>query len=145
MADTQDSIFDKVTNPYLQAAICLSFGVAFLLMGSIMSGLGLMEWDVNFPYTTAGAMMLFYAIFSSIISIKIEDLNKYWQKSILGYIALSGFLILLAYLITGKPVTQVASFTWIYQVLTFSFLGFLSIIGFIKFIFTFLVNGEDTN
>ena len=75
--DRQTSIFDYVTNPVLQASFSLGFGVLFLFFGACFYWLGMMEWDENFPWTTAGTFMLFYALFSSIVSLKADDLNEY--------------------------------------------------------------------
>ena len=139
----ENSIFAKAHSPLLQAGIVLGLGVSFMLLGGIFTWTGLMDMGVKFPWTTAGAFMLFYAIFNSVFGLSSDNINQYMKLSILCYIGLVAGLTLFAYLFSGKWINEVGSFRWIFFVLAFGYLAFISIIGMMKNVFEFFMKKEE--
>ncbi len=132
-----DSIFEKVVSPYVQIGIVLVTALLFMIIGAVAIG------GERFPWTTAGSFMLLYAIFNSVFSINSEDLNEYWKHSILAYAGLVAGLSGLAYVFSGKWITEVGTFSWIFFILTFGYLAFLSIIGMVKGIYQIAMREDE--
>lgn len=126
------SIFAKAHNPILQASLILGAALFIMLSGFIANSLNIADVSIGFYWQTISSFMLLYAIFNSIISFAAKDLNQYWLRSILAYVGIVAIGSGCAYLITGKTVNEVDSYRWIFFIITFGFLSFLSITGFIK-------------
>lgn len=69
-------------------------------------------------------------------------MDRYWTRSILGYIALAGIGALLAWGFSSLSINDAGSYRWIYIVLTFGYLFFLSMIGFMRKIVDFAQREE---
>ncbi|MEZ4933606.1 MAG: hypothetical protein R2788_15980 [Saprospiraceae bacterium] len=61
------------------------------------------EVEQRLPWTLAGTFILFFAIFNSLISLMTDNMDRYWTRSILSYVALAGAVALLAW---GFPRSQ---------------------------------------
>lgn len=91
----------------------------------------------QFPWTIATSFLLFYAIFNSVISLASKDLNKYWGRSMLCFAVLACSSALVAYFFSALTIDEIGPYKWIYFVLSFGYLVFLSILGFMKRIVDF--------
>ncbi len=80
----------------------------------------------------AGTVILFYALFSSVLSLSTTDMNKYWTRSTVVYVALVLMCSGLAYLFSAQTISEAGSFRWIFMVLTFGYLLFLSLVRFMR-------------
>ncbi|MEO0779409.1 MAG: hypothetical protein AAF146_22810, partial [Bacteroidota bacterium] len=80
---------------------------------------------------------LFFALINSLSSLSAEDLNKYWGRSMLAFAALAVASGLTAYGLSSLSINEAGSYRWIFIVLTFGYLVFLSIIGLMKNIVEF--------
>ena len=137
MEKPKASFLYKAYNPFLQAALVFAAGFVVMLFSKLLSLIGIFETGQKFPWMTAAAFMLFYAIFNSITSLSAKDLNNYWFKSMASFAGLaiaSGFM---AYLFSSLSINEAGSYRWIFTVLTFGYLVFLSILGFMKRIVEF--------
>lgn len=134
---SENSIFEKVISPFVQIGIVLITAFVFMVIGTIAIG------GERFPWTTAGSFILLYALANSIFSLNSVDLNDYWKRSILAYIGLVAGLSGMAYMFSGKWITEVGSFTWIFTILSFGYLAFLSIVGMVKGIYQIVIKEDE--
>jgi len=136
--ETQESSFlYKAYNPILQAALVFGAGFIVMLFSKILGWTGIFETNQKFPWMTAAAFIFFFAIFNSITSLSAKNLNNYWLRSMASFVGLaiaSGFM---AYLFSSLTINEAGSYRWIFTVLTFGYLVFLSILGFMKRIVEF--------
>lgn len=144
MQDTQgnssDSFFAKAMNPYIIAGISLAGALSFMILGAFTNSIGATMLSERFPYIAAGSFLLLFAIYNAIFSLNADDLNKYWLKSFVAYACLGAGSLLLAYLFSS--LWMPGSFRWIFYILTFGYLAFLSIMGIVKRVFN-IVKRED--
>lgn len=138
--NTQNSFFAKAMNPYIIAGIALGSSVLFMILGKFTNAIGVTTLTERFPYISVGSFMLLFAIYNSVFSLNSEDINKYWISSFLAYCGLVAGGLLFAYLFSSLWLP--GTFRWIFFVLTFGYLTFLSMMGFLKRIFN-IVKRED--
>lgn len=131
------TVFDNVLNPYLQAGICLALALLFMLISAII------KIEETFPWVIAGSFALLFSLFNSIIMLRIKDMKQYWQRSIFSFIGMLVIGGLLAYLFSGIGINDAGSFRWIFIILTFGYLSFLSIVAFIKRMFFIIAREEE--
>lgn len=137
MNDTNTSIYYKAYNPILQAAGVFVLGLSVTLLAKLIDSLGLLEISNKFPWMCAAAFLLFFALINSLSSFSAGDLNKYWGRSMLSFAGLAIVSGLAAYGLSAISINDAGSYRWIFIVLTFGYLVFLSIIGLIKTIVEF--------
>ena len=123
---------DKTQNPIIQAVV-VSIGVLVMMFIAkliILAGSSVVGNRVF--WIIAGSAILFFAIFNSIISLSVNDMNQYWTRSTLCYTGLmisSGFF---AYVFSSMTISEAGTFKWIFMVLTFGYLFFLSVMRFMR-------------
>ena len=128
----QTSFMDKTQNPIIQAVV-VSIGVLVMMFIAkliILAGSSVVGNRVF--WIIAGSAILFFAIFNSIISLSVNDMNQYWTRSTLCYTGLmvsSGFF---AYVFSSMTISEAGTFKWIFMVLTFGYLFFLSVMRFMR-------------
>jgi hypothetical protein len=84
-----------------------------------------------------------YGLFSSILSLSIKgDMNQYWSRSTGVYALIMGLGGCLAWFFSGLMLSEAASFKWIFMVVTFGYLLFLSLMRFVRKV-VFLAQQED--
>lgn len=137
MKNAESSIYDKAYNPILQAGLVLGMILGVILIGKLINVIGIMTISDQFPWTIATSFLLFYAIFNSVISLASKDLNKYWGRSMLCFAVLACSSALVAYFFSALTIDEIGPYKWIYFVLSFGYLVFLSILGFMKRIVDF--------
>jgi len=137
MKNAESSIYDKAYNPILQAGLVLGMMLGIIIMGKLVNLLGIMTVSDQFPWTTATSFLLFFAIFNSVISLASKNLNKYWGRSMLCFAVLAIVSAFLAYFSSALSIEEIGPYKWIYFVLSFGYLVFLSILGFMKRIVDF--------
>jgi len=138
----QSSILDRQISPYQQ--LMAVFGRTFILMLSsrLMPAVPYSSTAGIMPWVVLCGMILFFSLMNSILSFASTDGAKYWRDSIISFAVLliaGGFL---AWGLSGVPIGAAGSVRWIYFVLTFGYLVFLSIVNLIKF-FVFLAQRQD--
>lgn len=121
-----------MVNPFIQGIVIACMIIFFVGIELIFKWTGISEPDQNSPWITSTAMLLFYTIANSIISIKANRLLQYWGRSITTYILLLVLGALFAYLVSGMPIDQAGSFRWLFVVLTLGYLIFLAIVQTMK-------------
>ena len=142
--NTNDSFFAKAYDPVRQAAVVLGCSVCFMAFTKIVSWSGLVEFKDYIPWVIAASFLLFFAVFNSVFSLSTDDMNKYWVRSMISYSGLAIISGLLAYLASSVAFNDAGTIRWIFIVLTFVYLVFLSIVNFMKKIVTFAEKEEWT-
>ena len=84
------------------------------------------------PWIITTAMVLFFSLFNSILSLKAESMNKYWGRSIIGFMVLLVLSAVIARLFSGLSMDEAGSFRWLFLVLTMGYLIFLAIVRTMK-------------
>jgi len=98
----------------------------------------------RWPWLTAASFLLFFALFNAIMSATSQNLMKYWGRSIYSFMGLAAGSGLLAWAFSGVPIGEAGSYKWIFFVITFGYLVFLSMIAFMKKIVEFAQKEEWT-
>ena len=130
--EKQSSFFYKAYNPALQAAIIFGAGLLVTAGSKLIQSAGILHVGERFPWLCAAAFLLFFALFNSIFSLSAKDINKYWTRSLLAYAFLVILSGLCAWAFSSISINQAGSYRWIFIVLTFGYLVFLSMMGFMK-------------
>jgi hypothetical protein len=137
-----DSFFNKAYNPVLQAGLVFVAALVVILGSKVVQATGLIEVGQRFPWMTAASFMLLFAVFNSIFSVSAKNLQKYWGRSIFCFMGLAAANGLLAWLFSSLTINEAGSYRWIYVVVTFGYLVFLSMMGFLKSIVEFAEREE---
>lgn len=140
MADT--SIFESKIDPLYQAGGALVTAFVFMLIGS---AIGAGTEDVvttKWPWLCALSFLLFFSVFNAIMSATSKDLMKYWGRSIYSFLGLAVLSGLLAWGFSGMTISQAGSYKWMFFVVTFVYLVFLSMVAFMKQIVEFAQKEE---
>ena len=135
------SFLDKLKNPIRQSIFILLFVFASNVIISIIASAGV-DFEQRLPWTIACTFILFFAIFNSLISLMSDNMDRYWTRSILSYVALAGLSGLMAWAFSSMSINEAGSYRWIYIVLTFGYLLFLSMVGFMRKIVEFAQREE---
>lgn len=117
--------------PFRQALLTFGLFLFFLICYKLLFASSIEEYS-RFPWVLAASFLLIFGVFNALVFLTVEHVGKYWSQSILSYGAfalLGGFS---AMFVSGLPLSEAGSFRWIYLVITFSYLIFLSIGGFMK-------------
>jgi len=118
----------KNISPFLQGGFVMLMLVLFIGMGKITSD------DPRFPWVVVCAMLLFYSVTNTILSIPTNDPQNYWWKSIVTFLGIAGIGGLIAYGVSGLAIGEAGSTQWLYVVFAVGYLVFISIVNLIKFI-----------
>lgn len=144
MNKADNSIFSKDINPYRQFVIVMAVFIGILILSEIVDAAGITAIEPAFPWTLAASFLLFFAIFNSVYSLAAKDDNTYWTKSFFSFLAMAGLSGFIAYFMAGLSFEEIGPYKWIYFVITFVYLVFISIIGFMKRIVNFAQKEEWT-
>jgi hypothetical protein len=136
------SIFEKKIDPVYQAAGTLIAVFIAILLGALVSS-GTEELVSNrWPWLCAASFLLLFAIFNAIMSATSNNLMKYWGRSIYSFTGLAVSSGLLAWAFSGLSIGEAGSYKWIFFVVSFGYLVFLSMIAFMKQIVEFAQKEE---
>jgi hypothetical protein len=141
----KENFYKKLEDPRYQslAIYILIFGIMLMAFG--VSKINPRLVGHKFYWLTATALMLFYAVFSSIASFASKDSNKYWGISVSSFVALAAIAGFTAYFFSGISIYDAGSYSWLYKVITFVYLLFMSMVRFMKGIVEFAQKEEWSN
>ncbi len=139
---TMINLSDKIDRPFVQALVI--FVASFLIMGIgwACTASGLIAFERLFAWSIGSALMLFFALMNSILSLRAVSFAKYWGASIYSYIGLAIATSMAAWGFSGVSLEEAGSYRWIYIVVTVGFLVFLSLVNLLKIIVRFAENEE---
>lgn len=129
MSTQNESLFEKSIDPIVQAGVALGGVLAFIVISKLVHLTGLMEVPVRFPWMASAAFMLLFALFNSVFSLSSENMMKYWGRSVYSFMGLAVGAGLLAYLFSSLSIGEAGSYKWIYMVVSFGYLVFLSMMA----------------
>ena len=132
MKNTSESFYSKAYNPYMQGGIILGASIIIMLLSKLSNYMGLIASNPDFCWLTASAFLLLYAVGNSLFCLSADDINKYWLNSMLTFALLAALSAGAAWGLSGLSLEEVGGYKWIFVVLVFGYLVFLSIIGFMK-------------
>lgn len=136
------NLYEKLDRPPAQAAATFAAALLIMVAGWAVGAAGWMETDPLFAWSIGSAFMLFFALMNSLMSLRAPNFAKYWGASMYSYIGLAIATSMTAWGISGIPIREAGSYRWIYIVVTFGFLVFLSMVNFMKIIVRFAENEE---
>lgn len=142
MSAGDKSLFDKAYDPILQAALALCGTIVFTLVAMLVRLTGLLWVSERFAWMSSAAFVLLFAVFNSVFALAAKDTLKYWGRSIYSFLGLAVLSGLAAYFLSSIPLADAGSYRWIYVVLTFGYLVFLSMMTFMKKIVEFAQREE---
>lgn len=129
--DEKTFFLKKDVNPFKQAGVIIVAMLVLQLIAFAVSKGGIDTGD-TIAWEVSLTMMLFFALANTMFFLNATDKNKYWSYSITSYIVLAAVSILIATLISGFGINDSGSIKWIYFVVTFGYLVFISIIGLMR-------------
>lgn len=134
--------FKKLDLPPYQAAAI--FVAALLLMGFgwLMTISGILVFDKLYAWSIGAALMLFFAMLNSLLSLRASSFAKYWGASMYSFLALGFATSMAAWGFSGIPLREAGSYRWIYIVVSVGFVVFLSMVNFMKIIVRFAEKEE---
>ena len=144
MEKSETSFFEKSFNPILQGVYIFAFAFIIMLIAKILKWTDLADIAGAAFWIIAGTSILLFAMFNSVLSLSTTDMNLYWTRSIPTYAALMVLSATLAYLFSDMTIHEAGTFRWIFMVLTFGYLLFLSMMRFMRKI-VHLAQKEDNN
>lgn len=136
-------LFDKyIFFPPFQAALIFVAGLLLMLIGWLLALSGMKSIDQLFAWSVASAFALLFAIFNSLMSLRATHAGKYWGASVYSFLGLVLCNTTAAWLFSGIPLRDAGTYRWIFIVVTFGFLVFLSMVNFMKKIVQFAEREE---
>ena len=128
------SILDKQISPFYQVTFVLIATFIFMLISGLAPKIPYSKTSHLGPWIVLCGMILFFALVNSVLSFGAKNGNIYWLHSIMSFASLLIIGGLMAWLVSGVTISDAGSVKWIYFVLTFGYLVFLSIVNLIKFL-----------
>ncbi len=141
---SNDQFLERAKDPLMQALAVLGFSVIFMAFAKLASLVGAAEFKDYFPWIISASFLLFFTVLNSLFSLSSDDMNRYWIRSIICYLGLAIVSGALAYLASSVSFDDAGTIRWIFYVLTFVYLVFLSILNFMKKIVAFAEREEWT-
>jgi hypothetical protein len=136
------SFFDKNISPLKQAILILSGSIFCMLVSLALSKAGVLDANKLFPWEIATGASLLFGIFNSVMSLNAPSFIKYWGASIYSYMGLAFLNGMAAWWFSGVALRDAESFKFIYLVVTFGFLVFISMVNLMKKIIEFAQKEE---
>ncbi|GAB4257045.1 MAG: hypothetical protein Kow0027_24230 [Saprospiraceae bacterium] len=120
--------YSRIKNPVYQAGLVATAILLcdLLLLFANSAGASI---EQRMPWTISLTFVLFFIILNVLSSLLNKDLEKYWTRSMLSFVALALVSGGLAYLFSSQTMREAGSYRWIFIVLTIGYLVFISIIG----------------
>ncbi len=129
--DHASSLFNRNISPFIQAGFVFALILVFLLLGKLGELIG-MGSDETYGWLVSCSMLLFFALFNAVLSISATNRNTYWLHSVLAYVGLAALGGCVAWLYDGLTMNEAGAIKWLYFVITFGWLLFLSIVRAMK-------------
>lgn len=142
MTEPKSNFIARAFDPMLQALVTLGAGIAITLGAKLVHLLGIADVPARFPWMTAAVFMLCFAVFNSVFSLSAKDSLKYYGRSIYSFLGLTVVSGLLAWLFSSLTIDEAGSYRWIFIVVTFAYLVFMSIMMFMRKIVDFAQKEE---
>jgi hypothetical protein len=136
------SLAEGMDRPIVQAVLVFAAALAFMVLGWLLTVTHVWHADRLFAWSVAAALALIFALLNSLMCIRASSFAKYWGESMYSYMALALGNGTAAWLFSGVPLGQAGTYRWIFVVVSFGFLVFLSMVNFMKRIVQFAEREE---
>lgn len=136
------SLFERKIDPVRQAAAVFCGATAIMFGSWLLSKMGIFAVERLFAWSIATGFLLLYGIANSVFSLNADNFASYWGRSVYSYLGLAFANGMVAWGISGVPIGEAESYKWIYIVVTFGFLVFISMVNFMKKIVQFAEREE---
>lgn len=137
-----EKLTQRAVHPIVQAILLILVATLVMLVARGIDAINLMDIKQTFPWMSAAAFLLFYAIVNSIFRFSPDRPKNYVLWSIGAFIFLAAGNSAAAWLLSGLSIDEAGSFRWIYFTFFIGMLVFLSIVGMMQFIIT-IMNEEE--
>ncbi len=141
-SERASTIFYQTVDPVLQAVIALGAGLLITILSKVVHATGIMAVGPKFPWMSAAAFLLLFAVGNSVFSLAATNLTRYWSRSIYSFGGLALASGLIAWGLSSLTIFEAGSYRWIFIVVTFGYLVFVSIVNFIRRIVDFAEKEE---
>jgi len=128
--------------PFVQASLVIMTVFLVNIISLIVKSTGLIEVSNRFAWLNAASFMLFFAVLNSIYSLTAKSVPHYWGLSMYSFMIVASLSGLQAYLFSGISIANAGSYMWIYVVVTFGYLVFLSLMSILKKVVSFAEKEE---
>ncbi len=142
MGISKFSIVDRMADPIYQALLCFGAALAIMLVSKLVQWTNIIAVGERFPWMTSATFILLFTMLNSVSSLSVKSMAKYWGRSIYSFMGLAVLSGLMAYLFSSLSINEAGSYRWIYFVLTFGYLVFLSIVTMMRQIVEFAQKEE---
>ncbi|MCC6462002.1 MAG: hypothetical protein IT260_16125 [Saprospiraceae bacterium] len=136
------SFYERKIDPIRQAAGFFGISALCMALTWLLNLTGWYEVDQLFPWSVATAFLLLFAVFNSLMSLNADSFMQYWGRSIYSFLGLAFLNGVAAWLVSGVRLNDAQSYRWIYIVVTFGFLVFLTLVNLMKKIVQFAQREE---
>lgn len=144
MEKPESSFFEKLYNPILQGTAIFSIAFIVMLVIKTLQWAKLTDISGSAFWLVSGTVVLSFAIFNSVLSLSVKNLNQYWTRSIPTYAVLMVLCGSLAYLFSAMTMEDAGTFRFIFTVVTFGYLLFLSVMRFMRKIVDMAQEEDDS-
>lgn len=127
-------------HPGVQILAAGIFMAIFVSLAKLFDGIAPETMRPRLPWITATASLLVYVLYNTIISLGTKRPAEYWYWSIPGFIGLALLGRWLATWYSGLSIDEAGTFRWLYFVVAFAYLVFISIVNLIRLIVAFAKN-----
>lgn len=131
-AEDDPRLFNREIDPVKQGAAVVASIPVFNLLFMIPDWIGFAELPDYHPWALTIGMVLLFAVFNTILSLGADNVTRYWSRSIYSFIGVCILGGLMAWAFSGMPISGNPSIKWLYFVMTFVYLLFLSIINIMR-------------
>jgi hypothetical protein len=106
----------------------------FFVFGVKLKGIQYFGFAIEdlFYWQIAVSLLLFFAVACSTVSLKSDNSKLNWGQSMISFIVVAFISGFCAYFFSSIHIYDAGSYFWLYKVVTFGFMVFLSIVGLIK-------------
>jgi len=136
------NLTDKIDRPAVQAVVIFAAALFIMGIGWAFTASEIIQFDRLFAWSIGSALLLFFALMNSLLSLRAASFVKYWGASMYSYLALALGTSMAAWGFSGIPLAEAGSYRWIYIVVTVGFLVFLSMVNFMRIIVKFAEKEE---
>lgn len=136
------SFYERKIDPIRQAAGFFGISVLAMLLTWLVHLAGWKDMDPLFPWSVATAFLLLFAVFNSLMSLNADNFMQYWGRSVYSFLGLAFMNGIAAWLVSGVRLNDAQSYRWIYIVVSFGFLVFLTLVNLMKKIVQFAEREE---
>lgn len=137
-----DKLLLQSEKPFVQAIMVIIAVFVVNIVSLLVKSTGLIEITNRFAWLNAASFMLFFAVLNSIYSITAKSVPHYWGLSMYSFMLVAVISGVQAYFFSGISIANAGSYMWIYVVVTFGYLVFLSLMTMLKKVVSFAEKEE---